>query len=73
VKEMTLQKDFAEIWSASDHHAKVHITSTVEEAIHYVQELDDGVTETNVFVTGSFHLVGGVLALLEGAATPGTA
>jgi folylpolyglutamate synthase/dihydropteroate synthase len=40
---------------------------TIEEAVEYVDRLNakenDGV---QVLVTGSFHLVGGVLAILEG-------
>ncbi|KIW13304.1 hypothetical protein PV08_08492 [Exophiala spinifera] len=73
IKELTVQKQFAEIWSAHDGIANVHLTPTIQGAIELAEALSEGCTSTEILVTGSLHLVGGVLALLEGASTPGAA
>ena len=72
VKELKVQKGFASVWAATDSSAKVHITSTVQEAIELVQDFSEQRdSTTDILVTGSIHLVGGVLALLESTSTPG--
>jgi folylpolyglutamate synthase len=72
VKELKVQKGFANVWAATDSSAKVHITSTVQEAIELVQDFSEQQdSTTDILVTGSIHLVGGVLALLESASIPG--
>lgn len=48
----------------------MEITSSISDAIEYVKDLSaasDHKTEISVFVTGSFHLVGGALSVLEDA------
>lgn len=70
IADLTIQKRFAEVWSQLDNHAKVEITSSISDAIEYVKDLSaasDHKTEISVFVTGSFHLVGGALSVLEDA------
>ncbi|EHY56144.1 Folylpolyglutamate synthase [Exophiala dermatitidis] len=66
VKELTVQKRFAEVWAEADKMAKIHVTSTIQEAVELAQALSDEPEATEILVTGSIHLVGGVLALLEG-------
>jgi len=77
---MTAQRAFAERWSALDPSAKIQLIPTIEEAINAVRLLggeltkDGGVEEgkeggkekIQVLITGSLHLVGGALGILEG-------
>lgn len=70
VKELTVQKRFAEVWADSDKTANIHLVSTIQEALELVQELSEEQGTTDILVTGSIHLVGGVLALLEGVSSP---
>ncbi|KAL2430839.1 Folylpolyglutamate synthase [Exophiala dermatitidis] len=69
VKELTVQKRFAEVWAEADKTAKIHLASTTQEAIELAQRLSEEqeATATEILVTGSIHLIGGVLALLEGS------
>ncbi|KAI2783765.1 FolC bifunctional protein [Daldinia loculata] len=71
IKALTAQRAFAEKWSLLDPKAKVTVVPTIEEAINYVRDLSKtpmGENETiQAFITGSLHLVGGALGILEGA------
>ena len=67
---MTVQKDFARAWAHSDPNANIHTIPTIQEAIELAQEFSEGLEETQIFVTGSLHLVGGVLSFLEGTSIP---
>ncbi|KAI1762314.1 FolC bifunctional protein [Hypoxylon sp. FL1150] len=70
VKALTAQRAFAEKWSALDPQAKVVVLPTIEDAINHVRAL--GKTEVRqgetiqALITGSLHLVGGALSILEG-------
>lgn len=72
VKELAVQKRFAEVWAESDQMPTIHTLPTIQDAIELIEELSEEQEATDVFVTGSIHLVGGILALLEGAASPAT-
>jgi folylpolyglutamate synthase len=66
IKSMTVQKRFAEKWSSVDPLAKVSLIPTIEQAIDFTKRLQgDDEQQVHVFVTGSLHLVGGVLGILE--------
>lgn len=39
---------------------------SIEEAIDYIKNINSGVGESQVLVTGSLHLVGGAMAILDG-------
>lgn len=65
-----MQRAFAEKWALIDPTAKVSVAASVEEALSAVRDLSTGLTEgetVQAFVTGSLHLVGGALEVLEGA------
>ncbi|KAI0881248.1 FolC bifunctional protein [Annulohypoxylon maeteangense] len=71
IKALTAQHSFAEKWSSLDPSAKVVVIPTIEEAINHVRDLSktslsEGET-VQAFITGSLHLVGGALGILEGA------
>ncbi|KAI0895727.1 FolC bifunctional protein [Annulohypoxylon nitens] len=71
IKALTAQRAFAEKWSSLDPSAKVVVVPTIEEAINHVRDLSktslkEGET-VQALITGSLHLVGGALGILEGA------
>ena len=49
-----------------DPNTEVAALPSIEDAIDYVRNIDGGGRETQILVTGSFHLVGGALSFLEG-------
>lgn len=68
IEKMTQQRIFAEKWSALDPDAKVQVIPTIEEAINTARELADsdaGGQKVQALITGSLHLVGGALGILE--------
>ncbi|CAJ2499912.1 Uu.00g027650.m01.CDS01 [Anthostomella pinea] len=70
IKALTAQHAFAEKWSSLDPSAKVVVLPTIEDAINHVRGLSKtlGAGETvQGLITGSLHLVGGALGILEGA------
>ncbi|KAI1378820.1 FolC bifunctional protein [Hypoxylon crocopeplum] len=71
IKALTAQRAFAEKWSSLDPEAKVVVLPTIEDAINHVRGLGktslvEGET-IQALITGSLHLVGGALGILEGA------
>ncbi|POR38031.1 Folylpolyglutamate synthase [Tolypocladium paradoxum] len=70
IENMTVQRRFAEKWSELDPAAKVVVLPTIEEALDYARHLGQGVVQgerVQAYVTGSLHLVGGALGILEQA------
>jgi len=64
-----IQKGFASVWD-SINSSKAHVVRTIEDAVQFVEDFAEGSDEVQVFVTGSLHLVGGTLSILEGVHTP---
>ncbi|KAI0865056.1 tetrahydrofolylpolyglutamate synthase [Xylaria cubensis] len=70
IKALTAQHGFAAKWASLDPKAKITVVPTIEDAINHVRGLSASVSERQTmqaFITGSLHLVGGALAILEGA------
>lgn len=77
IRDMVVQRRFAEKWSSLDTLADVRCVPTIEEAINTARELGkDSVAKredagdslpVDAFVTGSLHLVGGALGIVEKA------
>ncbi|KAK7984992.1 methionine-synthesizing 5- methyltetrahydropteroyltriglutamate--homocysteine methyltransferase [Apiospora saccharicola] len=68
IQALTAQHQFAEKWSSLDPKTKVVVLPTIEEAINYVRTVSEGVSEgetVQALITGSLHLVGGALSILE--------
>jgi folylpolyglutamate synthase len=68
IQKMTVQRQFAEKWKLLDPNASVMVVPTIEEAIGYVRNLGMVLREgekVKGFITGSLHLVGGALGILE--------
>jgi folylpolyglutamate synthase len=55
-----------EEWKRLDPEAEVVTIPTIEDAREYVGKISDEQGEVHTLVTGSFHLVGGFLSILEG-------
>jgi folylpolyglutamate synthase len=74
VDTLAVQKALANTWSDIDSTAEVHVLRTIEEAVEtartvardYAERAGAG-AEVMVLVTGSLHLVGGALEVLETA------
>lgn len=70
IEAMTVQRTFAEKWQSLDPKARVSVKPTIQEALEEVQGLSKDVASgesVQAFITGSLHLVGGALGILEGA------
>ncbi|KAI0109211.1 tetrahydrofolylpolyglutamate synthase [Nemania sp. FL0031] len=70
IKALTAQHGFAKKWADLDPKANVTVMPTIEDAINHVRGLGASVGEgqtVQALITGSLHLVGGALAILEGA------
>ncbi|KAF3356033.1 Pre-mRNA-splicing factor ISY1 [Verticillium dahliae VDG1] len=69
IEALTVQRSFAEKWQALDPAAKISVIPTIEEALNFVENLgrDSKEEPVQALVTGSLHLVGGALGILEGA------
>ncbi|KAI1942771.1 Folylpolyglutamate synthetase [Ophidiomyces ophidiicola] len=66
LRNLTLQRQLAEVWRELDPTTiEVAALSSIEEAIDYVSKIDDGSGEVQTLITGSFHLVGGAISILE--------
>ncbi|PGH14055.1 hypothetical protein AJ80_06059 [Polytolypa hystricis UAMH7299] len=75
VEKLSVQKALAETWKQLSPSTDVQVKCTIEEAVDFVRDLaaseakklgedKDGVA-VSVLVTGSLHLVGGLLEVLE--------
>ena len=67
VDSLKVQRELAATWGQIDADADVHVESTIEEAVAKVRDIADG-QKAEVLVTGSLHLVGGVIEVLESEA-----
>ncbi|KAI9825872.1 MAG: Folylpolyglutamate synthetase [Thelocarpon impressellum] len=81
VEELRVQKGLAATWAElegsgdSAGHADVRVLQTIEEAVRAVRDLASkrGGGETMALATGSLHLVGGLLEVLESGKEHGMA
>ncbi|KAI1910273.1 Phosphoinositide phosphatase sac1 [Ophidiomyces ophidiicola] len=77
VQQLSVQENLAKIWSKLSPDTKVVVKNTVEEAVKYVRDLpcyhgthDQGTrSRISTLVTGSLHLVGGLIEVLEAKVT----
>jgi folylpolyglutamate synthase len=70
IKAMKVQHTFAEKWATIDPNAKIAVLPSIEDAIKHARAISEGPMaegeKLQVFITGSLHLVGGALCILEG-------
>lgn len=69
IEKMTMQHTFAEKWKTLDPSANVLLVPSIEGAINTARGLagKEGEPKVQALITGSLHLVGGALGILEGA------
>lgn len=72
VSQLRVQRQLAEVWhELSVKRCKCEVKPNIEEAVAWVREIAKGTSNegegVSVLVTGSLHLVGGVLEVLESA------
>lgn len=67
IERLTVQTAFANKWAelVGEEKAEIKVLASIEEAIESVRDLSRD-SEVECLVTGSLHLVGGVLGVLEG-------
>jgi len=70
IKVMRVQNELARVWAELDGDAQTMVTATIEEAIEEVRRISmksnaGHDTDLMCFITGSLHLVGGALEVLE--------
>ena len=68
IKELRDQTAFADRWiDLEPSGVKTHILASLEESLSFCRILSSGKSErSHVFITGSIHLVGRALEILEG-------
>ncbi|KXG52092.1 Folylpolyglutamate synthetase [Penicillium griseofulvum] len=66
LENLSLQRRLAKLWHQLDPKTETAELASIEEAIEYAKEIVCDVDKTMILVTGSFHLVGGALSVLEG-------
>jgi folylpolyglutamate synthase len=64
VDQLSVQKALAETWRNLDSTSERHVYTNLETAVDFVRKLAE-LSKVSVLVTGSLHLVGGVLTVLE--------
>ncbi|KAJ5273438.1 Folylpolyglutamate synthase [Penicillium angulare] len=73
IDHLRVQKSLAEVWNSIDPHAQTQVFGTIEEAVDFARDvaaqerkvLQKDETPVMTFVTGSLHLVGGFLDVIE--------
>ncbi|EWC44695.1 hypothetical protein DRE_06591 [Drechslerella stenobrocha 248] len=63
VDALKVQKGLAKSWGETGSTAEVHVMETIQESVEAIRALEGA---SQVLVTGSLHLVGGFLEVVEG-------
>ncbi|CCD24936.1 tetrahydrofolate synthase NDAI_0E01200 [Naumovozyma dairenensis CBS 421] len=64
VEKLKIQEALRKEWNRIDkHRPEVHVTPTIEEAVSLIESLRQD--SLDIFVTGSLHLVGGLLVVFD--------
>nr|POE77606.1 folylpolyglutamate synthase [Quercus suber] len=64
VGSLRVQHDLAKTWDQIDPEATVHVLSSIEEAVERARDISNG-RKAEVLATGSLHLVGGLIEVIE--------
>ncbi|KAK9448891.1 Mur ligase [Limtongia smithiae] len=67
VHDLVVQNQLADTWAELEPKSMRAVTPTIEDAVEYVRDIaKDACEDVQVLVTGSLHLVGGLLVVLDG-------
>ncbi|CCK67983.1 tetrahydrofolate synthase KNAG_0A02940 [Huiozyma naganishii CBS 8797] len=64
VDKLSVQKELSKQWNVLQDGSNAHVATSIEWAVNLIEKLRDG-KPVDVFVTGSLHLVGGLLVVLD--------
>jgi folylpolyglutamate synthase len=64
--DLRVQKTIADAWSDFEPDTEVEVYSSIEDAVENAREISKETGKLLVLVTGSLHLVGGFLKVLQG-------
>ncbi|KAK4507347.1 hypothetical protein PRZ48_001082 [Zasmidium cellare] len=67
VTSLRVQQELAKTWDGIHSQAQVHVVSTIEDAVAKARDASNG-DKVEVLATGSLHLVGGLIEVLENEA-----
>lgn len=62
VDTLKVQKDLSQKWDKLHRSSNLHVTASIQESVDHINNL--GNEPVDIFVTGSLHLVGGLLVVL---------
>ncbi|KAK3720135.1 hypothetical protein LTR37_003959 [Vermiconidia calcicola] len=65
IASLKVQNELAATWEQVDAQANVSVVGTIEEAVGRAREAAESGRQIEVLVTGSLHLVGGLIEVLE--------
>ena len=65
ISNLELQRRYAQIWKILDAKTEVYIKETIEEALNFAKVVGDAHNGMEALITGSLHLVGGALHVLN--------
>lgn len=63
-KSLELQYNLKDHWTKLDNYASINIAKSIEDSVNIVRS-HASFSDVNVFVTGSLHLIGGLLTVLN--------
>jgi folylpolyglutamate synthase len=63
VGSLKVQHELQELWSEMSPRSETFVVPTIEEAVEMIRSWGG---EKEVFVCGSFHLIGGLFVMLDG-------
>ena len=68
VQSLSVQHEYADWWKQNDPNGSTHVVPSVEDAVETARKVSAAAAGRSVYIlaTGSFRLIGGVLAVLEG-------
>ena len=65
LESLETQNSYADFWKSLDGQTDVLVVRSVEEAVKHAESVSDIHGGAQIFVTGSLHLVGGVLSFMD--------
>lgn len=65
ISSLKVQKELAAAWDDIDANSTVHVVGTIEEAVARARDIAAVSEKVDVLATGSLHLVGGLIDVLE--------
>lgn len=65
LESLETQNSYADLWKTLDGQTDISVVYSVEEAVRHAEFVSDIHGGAQILVTGSLHLIGGVLSFLD--------